>query len=170
MSGTIYYMTKYGSTEEYARWLSEDAGFELKDIRKKPKIGPENIVVIGSSLMMGKVTAAGWIKKNWDGLKDKKLLLFSVGSSKIGSQERADIITRSLPGEFIDRMMLFHLPGRIDHKKLNFLTSRMFKGFAKYEKDEEAKRRAIEGYNDVKRENLKPILEYIKSLQSEIKK
>jgi hypothetical protein len=42
--------------------------------------------------------------------------------------------------------------------------SRMFKSFAKYEKDEVEKRRAIEGYNDVKRENLMPLVTYIKNL------
>ena len=164
MSGIIYYKTKYGSTEEYASWLSESVGFELKNIKKRPKIGDEGVVVIGSSLMIGKVKAAGWIKKNWDKMKDKQLVLFCVGGSKIGSEVRDDIITRSLPKNVIERMKVFHLPGRIDHKKLNFLMSGMVKNVAKYEKDEEERRRALEGYNDVKRENLKPIVAYIKSL------
>ena len=134
MSGTVYYKTKYGSTEDYAKWLSEDLGFELKDIKKRPKVGPEDIIVIGTSLMMGKVTAAGWIEKNWDRMKDKRVVLFSVGTSKTGSQERVDIMNRSLSKEMIDGMKIFHLPGRIDHKRMNFLISRMFKSFARYEK------------------------------------
>jgi menaquinone-dependent protoporphyrinogen IX oxidase len=164
MSGIIYYQTKYGSTEEYARWLSEDVGFELKDIKKGPKIGPEKVVVIGSNLLMGKVTAAGWIKKNWDKIKDKQVVFFSVGGSKVGSKDREDIITRSLPKDMTERMRIFHLPGRIDHKKLNFLMSRIVKSVGKHEKDEEERRRALEGYDDVKREYLEPIVAYIKSL------
>lgn len=162
MSGTIYYKTKYGSTEEYAKWLSGEVGFELKNLADRPKIGNEQIVVIGSSLMMGKVTAAGWIKNNWDKMKDKKLVLFCVGGSKIGSQDRLDILTRSLPKEILERMKVFHLPGRIDHNKLNFLMSRLIKSIGKKEKDELEKRRAIEGYDDVKRENLTLIVEYLK--------
>jgi len=164
MPGTIYYMTKYGSTEEYARWLSEDVGFELKNIRKTPRLGPGTIVVIGTGLYMGKVSAAGWIWKNWDALKGRRPVLFCVGSTKIGSPEREDILTRSLPKDILDGMKVFHLPGRIDHKKLGFLMSRIFKGFAKYEKDEVERKRAIEGYDDVKRELLGPIVTYIKSL------
>jgi menaquinone-dependent protoporphyrinogen IX oxidase len=164
MSGTIYYKTKYGSTEEYARWLSSDVGFDLKNIRKNPHIGSESVVVIGSSLGMGKVTAAGWINKNWDKMKGRKVVFFCVGASKIGSKEREDILIRSLPKEAIDGMKVFHLPGRIDHSKLGWFTSRMFKRFAKYEKDESDRRRAIEGYNDVKRELLGPIVTYIKGL------
>jgi menaquinone-dependent protoporphyrinogen IX oxidase len=164
MSGIIYYQTKYGSTEEYAKWLSEDVGFEMMNIKKNPMIGTEQVVVLGTNLLMGKVTAAGWIKKNWEKLKGKKVVFFCVGSSKIGSKEREDILTRSLPEDVIKGMMIFHLPGRIDHKKLNFLMSRMFKSFAKYEKDEVEKRRAIEGYDDVNRENLIPLVAYIKNL------
>jgi menaquinone-dependent protoporphyrinogen IX oxidase len=164
MSGIIYYQTKYGSTQDYATWLSEAVGFELKNIKKSPKIGHEKVIVIGSSLMMGKVTAASWIKKNWDNIKDKQVIFFSVGGSKIESKERTEIIARSLPEEVIKRMKVFHLPGRIDHKKLNFLMSRMIKSFAKNEKDEEEKRRAIEGYDDVKKEYIAPIVAYIKNL------
>ncbi len=164
MSGTVYYRTKYGSTEEYARWLSADSGFELKDIRKNPRIGPEDVVAIGSCLMMGKVSAAGWIRKNWDRMKGRKVLLFCVGGSKIGSQEREDILARSLPREVLDGMRIFHLPGRLDHGKLGFFTSGMFRRFAKYQKDENERRRAMEGYNDVRRELLAPVVAYIKGL------
>lgn len=164
MSGTVYYFTKYGATEDYARWLSADTGFELKDIRKNPKIGAEAVAVIGSNLRMGKVGAAGWIRKNWHLLKGKKVVFFSVGASKIGTPDREDIITRSLPKEIIEGMKVFHLPGRIDHSKLGWFTSRMFKSFAKYEKDENDRRRAVEGYDDVRKELLEPVLSYIKEL------
>jgi menaquinone-dependent protoporphyrinogen IX oxidase len=164
MTGTVYYLTKYGSTGDYARWLSEATGFELRDIRKGPRIGPENVVVIGSFLMVGKVGAAGWIKKNWPDLKGRQVVFFSVGSSKIGTPDREDIITRSLPKDILDGMKVFHLPGRIDHSKLGWFTSRMFKSFAKYEKDENERKRAVEGYDDVKKELLEPVVAYIKSL------
>jgi len=164
MSGTIYYFTKYGATGDYARWLAADTGFELRDIRKNPKTGAEAVAVIGSNLRMGKVGAAGWIRKNWHLLKGKKVVFFSVGASKIGSKEREDILTRSLPKEMLDGMKVFHLPGRIVHSKLGWFTSRMFKSFAKYEKDEKDRKRAIEGYDDVKRELLEPVVAYIKGL------
>jgi menaquinone-dependent protoporphyrinogen IX oxidase len=164
MSGTIYYRTKYGATEDYARWLSEEVGFDLENIKEKPEVRSEGIVVIGSSLMIGKVTAAAWILKNWEKMKGRKPVFFCVGGSKIGSKEREDILTRSLPEDVIAGMMVFHLPGRIDHKKLNFFMSGMIRRMAKYEKDEVERKRALEGYDDVKRENLAPIVAYIKSL------
>jgi menaquinone-dependent protoporphyrinogen IX oxidase len=168
MPGAIYYKTKYGSTGDYARWLSEEVGFELKDIRKKPEIGSEPVIVIGSSLMMGKVTAKDWIIKNMEKMNGRKLVFFCVGSSKIGSQEREDILTRSLPKDILAGMKIFHLPGRIDHKRLGFFMSRLMKRFAKYEKDEVERKRAIEGYDDVKKENLAPMVAYIQGLDRSI--
>jgi hypothetical protein len=164
MPGTIYYKSKYGATEDYARWLSEEVGFELKNIRKGPKVGSEGICVIGSNMIMGKVTAASWILKNWEKFKGRKPVFFCVGSSKIGSQVREDILARSLPKDVLAGMTVFHLPGRIDHKRLGFFMSGMMKRFAKYEKDEVERKRAIEGYDDVKRELLAPIVAHIKSL------
>ena len=84
MSRVIYYKTKYGSTEDYARWLSTELGFKMINIKKRPRIGTDNIVIIGSNLMFGKVRAASWIKKNWKKMEDKKVVLFFVGSSRIG--------------------------------------------------------------------------------------
>ena len=164
MPGTIYYKTKYGATEDYARWLSEEVGFDLENIKEKPEVRTEGIIVIGSSLMMGKVTAKDWILKNMEKMNGRKLVFFCVGSSKIGSQVREDILIRSLPKDVLAGMKIFHLPGRIEHKKLSFIMSGMMKRMAKYEKDEVEKKRAIEGYDDVKRENLAPMVAYIKSL------
>jgi menaquinone-dependent protoporphyrinogen IX oxidase len=164
MLGTIYYMTKYGSTEEYARWLAADAGFDLKNIRENPHIGSESVVVIGSSLGMGKVTAGSWIRKNWGKMKGRKVVFLFVGASKIGSKEREEILERSLPKEVFDGAKVFHLPGRIDHSKLGWFTSRMFKSFAKYEKDENERKRAVEGYDDVRKELLEPVTAYLKGL------
>ena len=164
MPGTIYYKSKYGATEDYARWLFEDVGFELENIKQKPEIRTEGVVVIGSDLMIGKVRAAKWIIKNWDKVKGRKPVFFCVGSSKIGSQVREDILTRSLPADVLAGMRIFHLPGRIDHKRLGFFMSGLMKRFAKYEKDEVERKRALEGYDDVKRELLAPIVTHIKSL------
>jgi hypothetical protein len=77
---------------------------------------------------------------------------------------REDILIRSLPKDILAGMKIFHLPGRIDHKRLSFIMSGLMKRMAKYEKDEVEKRRAIEGYDDVKRELLAPIVAHIKSL------
>lgn len=164
MLGTVYYLSKYGSTGDYARWLAADAGYDLKDIGKNPRIGSESVVVIGSSLMVGKVRAARWIRNNWGRMKGRKVVFFFVGASRIGSKEREDILARSLPREALDGAKVFHLPGRIDHSKLGWFTSRMFKSFAKYEKDENDRRRAVEGYDDVRKELLEPVVAYIKGL------
>ena len=55
MSGAIYFKTRYGSTKDYAVWLAEKTGFGFHDIKDGPKVGPEDIIILGSNLLMGKM-------------------------------------------------------------------------------------------------------------------
>ena len=162
MSGVIYYKTKYGATEQYANWLSQDLGFELKNIKKGPKPGSENIVIIGSNIIMDKLKASGWIQKHWPSFQNKKVILFAVGGTKIDSKDRNKAMAKSLPSEILNKVKVFHLRGRFDHSKINFLMSKMIKKGMENEKDPVVKKEWTEGFDDVKREYLKPIIEYVK--------
>jgi menaquinone-dependent protoporphyrinogen IX oxidase len=164
MSGVIYYITKYGATEQYANWLSQDLGFESKNIKKGPKPGSEDIVIIGSSIIMGKLKARNWIKKYWSIIKNKDVIILAVGGTKIGSKERDEAMARSLPSDILHKVKVFHLRGRFDHLKINFLLSKMTKKAMENEKDPVVKKEWTEGFDDVKREYLKPIIAYIKGL------
>jgi menaquinone-dependent protoporphyrinogen IX oxidase len=162
MSGVIYYKTKYGATEQYAKWLSQDLGFELKNIKKGPKPGSENIVVIGSNIIMGKLKARGWILKHWSNIQNKEVIILAVGGAKIGSKDRDEAMTNSLPSDILDNVKVFHLRGRFDHSKVNFLLSKMIKKGMENEKDPVVKKEWTQGFDDVKREYLEPIISYIK--------
>ena len=164
MSGVIYYKTKYGATEQYANWLSQDLGFELKNIKKGPKPGSENIVIIGSSIIMGKLKAKGWILKHWSNIRNKKVILFAVGGSKVDAKERDEAMVRSLPSDILNKVKVFHLRGRFDHSKVNFLLSKMIKKGMENEKDPVVKKEWTEGFDDVKHEYLNPIIAYFKGL------
>jgi menaquinone-dependent protoporphyrinogen IX oxidase len=162
MSGVIYYKTKYGATEQYAKWLSQDLGFELKNIKKGPKPGSENIVVIGSNIIMGKLKAKGWILKHWSNIQNKQVILFAVGGAKIGSEDRDKAMANSLSSEILKTAKIFHLRGKFDHSKVSFLLSKMIKKGMENEKDPVIKKEWSEGFDDVKREYLEPIKSYIK--------
>ena len=164
MSGVIYYKTKYGATEQYAKWLSQDLGFELKNIKKGPKPGSENIIIIGSSIIMGKLKARDWIQKYWSEIKNKKVIIFAVGGAKIDSKDRDEALARSLPSDILENVKVFHLRGRFDHSKVNFLMSKMIKMGMENEEDPVKKKEWGEGFDDVKREYLNPIIAYIKGL------
>jgi menaquinone-dependent protoporphyrinogen IX oxidase len=164
MSGVIYFKTKYGGTEQYTKWLSQDLGFELKNIKSRPKPGSENIVVIGSNIIMGKLKAKDWIMKHWSNIQNKKVILFVVGGAKVDSKDRIEALERSLPSDILNKLKVFHLRGRFDHSKVNFLLSKIIKKGMENEKDPIVRKEWTEGFDDVKREYLYPIIAYIKGL------
>jgi len=73
-------------------------------------------------------------------------------------------MARSLPSDILHKVKVFHLRGRFDHSKINFLLSKMTKKAMENEKDPVVKKDWTEGFDDVKREYLKPIIAYIKGL------
>ena len=164
MTGVIYYKTKYGATEQYANWLSQDLGFEAKNIKNGPKPGSENIIIIGSSIIMGKLKARNWIKKYWSMIKNKDVIILAIDGLKVDSKDRDEAMARSLHSEILNKVKVFHLRGRFDHSKINFLLSKMTKKAMENEKDPVVKKEWTEGFDDVKREYLNPIIAYIKSL------
>lgn len=36
--GIVLYQSKYGSTEKYARWLAEEAGYDIIEVKKQKQI------------------------------------------------------------------------------------------------------------------------------------
>lgn len=164
MSGVVYYKTKYGATKQYAEWIAEDFGFELKDIGAGARPGSEDVVVIGTSIMMGKLNAREWVGKHWPRIRDKKVVFFVVGGSKIGAKDRDEAVSKSLAEEVLKNSALFHLRGRFDLNKTNFLLSKMIKMAMKSEEDPEVKREWTEGFDAVKKEDLEVIKTYIASL------
>ena len=79
----VIYKTKYGSAKQYAQWLAE----ELKaDLFENSKFSPsmfkdyENIIYGGSLYAVG-ILGISLIKNNFDKIKDKNVIVFSVGAS-----------------------------------------------------------------------------------------
>jgi len=113
---------------------------------------------------MGKLKAKGWILKHWPIIKDKKVIILAIGGTKIDAKDRTEAIVHSLPSDILNNVKIFHLRGRFDHSKVNFILSKMIKMGLEDEKDPVKKKEWTEGFDDVKREYLKPIIAYIKGL------
>ncbi len=150
MKTLILYKTKYGSTKEYAQWFNEDFGAQellnLKDFHKA-KLDDFDPIVIFSSVYVGQIGAGGFLKKHWEQLKDKKIVLLSVGAMPADtteSQKSYELLPQSI------REKLFHyekLPGKLDLNKMNFLDRFIIK------------KMGGENLNLMDRKLLKPIVE-----------
>ncbi len=163
MKGVVLYMSKCGSTKQYAQWIGEETGFPIVDLKKdkKPDLESVDIVVIGSWILAGKLVAHGWIKKNWPKMEEKKVVIFSVSGDVPDEEKRKKFLEASLPGEIGSKISFHSLHGRFRKEDQNIFIRKMLIFAAKYEKEGDLANNMVFGVDGVKRENIKEIIEGI---------
>ena len=117
----ILYRTKYGSTEQYARWIAEEIRADLVKIEDfdTARFDLYSTIIIGSPTYMGKIQTKDFLEKNWDALKTKPVFLFNTGLFPKESPESKKSF-EMIPAHIRDRIEYIKLPGQIDRKKLKF--------------------------------------------------
>jgi menaquinone-dependent protoporphyrinogen IX oxidase len=117
----ILYRTKYGSTEKYAKWISEDVRADLFKIENfdTTQFEQYNRIIIGSPTYMGKIQTQDFLEKYWDILKTKQVFLFNTGLFPEESPESKKSF-EMIPAHIRGHIEYIKLPGKIDVKKLKF--------------------------------------------------
>ena len=166
MKGIVLFISKHGSTRQYAEWISEETGFPMIDLKKnkRPDLEGVDIIIIGSWILAGKMVARGWIRKNWPKVQDKKVIVFSVGGDVPNDELREKCKEASLPEDMRDGVSFYRFQGRFRQEDQNFFLRGMLKFAAKYEKEGDLAQNMVIGVDGVKRENLDEMLRYIASL------
>lgn len=127
----VIYKSKYGSTKRYAGWIAIklDADlYELSDIIDKDLKKYETIVY-GSYLHKGKIKGLNFITKNYDKIKNKNIIIFTVGLSKCNDKTIEKIADDNFDKELLKNIRLFYLKGAFDYNNLTFVDKVMTKGF-----------------------------------------
>ncbi|MGN0527298.1 MAG: flavodoxin domain-containing protein [Acutalibacteraceae bacterium] len=180
MKGIILYKSKYGATKKYAEWLSEDTGFELKEISKvkSGELSEYEIIVIGGGIYASDVASLDFLKKNFDLLKDKKIIVFCDGASPYEEKAFQEIKNFNMKGK-LSSIPFFYCRGGWDMEKMSFVDRNLCKMLRKavskkapseYEVWESALMAAGDNKCDwTDREYLKPILNEIEKYTVQIK-
>jgi menaquinone-dependent protoporphyrinogen IX oxidase len=168
MNGTIIYAGKYGATEQYAKWLSEEI--------KMPMLALENVnsqeiilsdfLVIGSSVYMGKLLVRDWLKQNRNILRNKTLFLFVVCGNQ-DEKERALIIENNVQSSFLNITNTFFLRGRVIRERLSWKDKLFLKLGSMLEKDPVKRKEMLQDFDAVKKENLAGLVKAIEGFSSE---
>jgi len=123
----VVYESKYGTTKKYAEWIAEDLGadlFERKAISAEALTGYD-VIVYGGGLYAGGVSGLSFIIKNFDKIKDKRILLFTCGLGDPNVFENVESIkeglAKAMPQEMQKIVEIFHLRGGMDYTKLSFV-------------------------------------------------
>ena len=159
MKAAILYYGKFGSTRQYAEWLSEATGLPVFDLRKNaPEPWDYDLLILGTSIIVGKPAIARWMKKNWNMLWGRKILLFSVSGTAPDHPDLQTWMHTHLGEEILSGISYVPLRGRLIPEDLPWWIRTMLKMVARASNDPETKKRMSEGFDYMDRDSLEPIL------------
>jgi len=117
----VVYKSKYGSAERYAQWIADEVKADLFEGSKITlnDLLKYDTVVYGGSLYATGILGFSLIRKNFDRLKDKKVVVFSVGASPAHPSAINDIKNNNFTEEMKEKVSFFHLRGGFNYKNLN---------------------------------------------------
>ena len=140
MRTAIIYRSFLGTTRKYAEWLHES--IESSDLFKSGRIRDRELtqydmVIVCSGTYAGWISLRGYLKKKWSILQGKKVILLVVG---LVPQEDAESTAAymKIPENIRQEVQYFKVPGRWGSRNRE----------------------------NVKKENLQPVLDYIQGLES----
>jgi menaquinone-dependent protoporphyrinogen IX oxidase len=166
MNAVIVYSGKYGSTRQYAQWISEELSapiMSVKEAKEKDLAGADTII-LGSSVMVDSLSMKGWIKARWPLLKEKRVILFSVSATSPADEPAVKgILEHSMTPEMISHMRFFPLHGRLIIANLPLLLRPLIKAIMKSEKGSDSGAGMTGEFDGVKRENIEPIIKAARS-------
>jgi menaquinone-dependent protoporphyrinogen IX oxidase len=164
MKGVVIYKSRYGATRQYAQWLSTELELPMMATAEisVAKLNEFDFVIMGSSVYIGKLLIKSWLQDHAAILQKKKLFLFVVcGTPASDTAKTTAIVAKNLPLSLASRCQVFFLQGRLNLEKLSFTDRFALRFGARFEKDPILKQRMMLGYNEVKRENLEPLLKVL---------
>lgn len=117
----VIYKSKYGSTKKYAGWiaLKLDADlYEISDIRGKD-LKDYDVIIFGGSLHAGRIKGVDLITKNYDMIKEKEIIVFTVGLSSEEDKLLNSIMEKNFDEEIGNNIKLFYLRGSFNYRELS---------------------------------------------------
>ncbi len=167
MKGAIFYTGKRGSTAQYAQWIGQATGLPVFDANNTQADPAEyDFLILGCSVILMRMTIRKWVRANWDAIKQKPTLLFSVSGVTADDPLLQKWLDASYPDELVKQSPHFGLGGRLDLSKLNWWM-KIFMRIGAYTKPTaEKKRDMLEGFDRVDKASIAPIVEWANTLKA----
>jgi len=117
----VVYKSKYGTGKQYAEWIADEVN---ADLFERSKVSIDDLlqydtIVYGGSMYAVGILGISLIKKNFDKIKDKKIIIFSVGASPPHTEALEHVKNSNFTEAMKERVNYFHLRGGFDYDKLN---------------------------------------------------
>lgn len=173
----VIYKSEYGSTKKYAEWIADEVNAKLFECEqaKIENLSEYDTIVFGGGLYASGINGISFITKNFQTLKNKNLIIFTVGLASTEDKEIfKPIIEKNCTEEIRKKVQFFHMRGGIDYKKLNFVHKpmmAMLKMIVSKKKEEQLSRddkMMLETYGDkidfTDKKTIEPLVSYINAL------
>lgn len=169
----VIYKSKTGFTKIYADWIAQELKcevFEASNVKVTDLSGYDTIIY-GGGIYASSINGAKMITKNYNDLKDKKIIVFAVGSAPASDDNTKNLREFNIPAEQRNDISLFYLRGGFDYSRLspmNKFLMTIFKTMLKKSKRPENDRNDfIEKFkvpqNFTNKTNIEPILQTVRS-------
>lgn len=175
----VIFKSEHGSTKKYAEWIANEVNadlFKYSEI-KTEDLSKYDTIVFGGGLYASGINGISTITKNFQILKNKNVIIFTVGLASTDDKEIfKPILEKNFTEEMREKMKFFHLRGGIDYKRLNFIHKSMMamlkKMVAKKKPEEltEEDKMMLDTYGDkvdfTDIKTIEPLVLYVKNLHS----
>jgi menaquinone-dependent protoporphyrinogen IX oxidase len=165
MNGAIFFSGKYGSTEQYAKWIGQATRLPVFNI-KDPNADPSkyDFLVLGSSILYFRLSIRKWVNANLSTLKSRTKVLFSVsGAGPSDKLERW--VAKSLPSNLTSQIKHVGLRGRLDHSKVSWWVRMMLWMGSLFNPDPEARKDERQGFDYVDKDSIEPIVQLLRQIK-----
>jgi len=172
MKGLVIYKGRYGATKQYAMWIGQELQLPVASADRFPpdELPKYDYFIIGSSVYIGKLEIKKWMKKNLAVLVNKKTFLFQVASTPADQKEKREAYNKAcIASEILQKSESYYLPGRMKMRNLSWWDRFMLKMGARLTKDPVEKKEMVTDFNNVKKENINPLIESVRKF-TEIRK
>lgn len=174
MNTIVVYKSKYGATASYARWIGEDLScpvFDAKSV-KPADLTSYDTIIYGGGLYAEVIDGVSLITKNYDILKDKKIIIFTTGLTPpdVRSYYDKEVMEKNFAQGLPENVKIFNFSGKMIISELSLphkaAISMLKKVLSKKENPTEMERLLIElcGTNGdfTDRKQITELIEYAK--------
>lgn len=117
MKAIVIYKTKYGAARSYAEWIATELGCEMTDVKSiKPKtLEAYDTVIYGGGLYAEVINGISFITKNFDILKNKKIIVYTTGLTPVDCREYYDktVMEKNFKAGKPDEIRVFNFLGKM---------------------------------------------------------
>ena len=117
MRKIVIYKSKYGSTKQYAQWISEELScpcFDAKEVTVNT-LSDYDVIIYGGGLYAEVINGVSLITKNFEKLANKKLVVFSTGITPIDMRDYYDklVLQKNFKPYMLEKIKVFNFLGKM---------------------------------------------------------